>query len=424
MGILIRMDNLRKPNFPKWFSVCFSHPLVLGLMVTIWQVGFALSAGSGTLQQRYQSLTQWDGGWYRLIILEGYHAPPIEEWNEDNFGTVGFFPGYPLTAQLFYHLGLPVRVALPFTAQLFAWLMWSFWFVLLKRWQLSPLVIFFATLLIVSHPMAFFLVASYSESMCLAGFLGFWIGSQLQTRWGIWMAIVHGIALTSSRIVGTPVALLPLIQKVLPKSNDFMTWKRAILLSFGALLGVGTFFLFCQIRFGHWDMYQKTQGTFWNVHPDYTVVLTPTLYLPTLRHQPAERFFHADYWTSLRYDDLGYFQTALGFWFFPAIAIFELIGIYRGGTGWRQRWPFWYAAAVFFYLAAVAHYSRLFGSVTRHYYVALIPITLAVCHALSEYRLSRKAVVLVIVVLSLLALGLLIAQYKTQAAYMQGLWIA
>lgn len=417
------MDKLRKTNFGKSFLTRFTHPISLGFLVTLWQVIFALSAIGGPLEKRYKALSQWDGGWYRLIILEGYHAPPIEEWTWNSFGTVGFFPGFAFSAKALHSLGLHTDVAMPLAAQFYAWIMWSYWFVILKRWKLSVWVIAGATMLVVSHPAAFFLVASYSESMCLAGFLGFLIWSPVKSRWGSIIAILHGFALTTSRIVGAPIALLPIVQKVCAKGESDPSWGRSLLMVAGASLGIGSFFLFCHIRFGHWDMYQKTQEMNWQVKPNYECVIDRGLYDPRFLGRSL-RDYVAQYDLGTELDATGYFQTGIGFWFFPIVALCEGIALIRGKTGWRQRLPLWFAATAFFYLAAVAHRERHFGSVTRHYFVPLIPTMLALCHVLSGYRLSQKWLWVLIPIVVLVIGVALFYQHRIQNDYLNGFWIA
>ncbi len=418
------MDKLRKPNFVKSFLTRLAHPVSLGFLVTVWQVLFALAAIEGSLESRYQALSQWDGGWYRLIILEGYHAPPIQEWRGLHFGTVGFFPGYALSAKVLHQFGMHTDVAMPLAAQLYAWVMWSYWFVILKRWKLSAWVIAGATLLIVSHPAAFFLVASYSESMCLAGFLGFLFWSQAKTRWGTLIAILHGFGLTASRIVGAPIALLPIVQKVCANGNTGPSWGRSILMVAGAFLGVGSFFVFCHFRFGYWDMYQKTQELNWQVKPNYACVVDTDLYNPQRIAESIREYVSHDYYPGTKLDETGYFQTGIGFWFFPIVALCEGIALLRGKTGWRERLPYWFAATAFFYLAAIAHRERHFGSVTRHYFVAIVPTMLALCHVLSGYRLSRKWLWVIVPLLALLVRWALLYQYRTLDVYLNGFWVA
>jgi hypothetical protein len=45
-----------------------------------------------------------------------------------------------------------------------------------------------------------------------------------------------------------------------------------------AILGALSFFLYCQLRWGHWEIYMLTQAAGWGVVPDYLAVFRPSNY--------------------------------------------------------------------------------------------------------------------------------------------------
>src|SRR2546430_12948125 len=46
----------------------------------------------------------------------------------------------------------------------------------------------------------------------------------------------------------------------------------------GAIFGAISFFVYCQWRWGRWDMYMLTQSAGWNIEPDYLAVFRPSNY--------------------------------------------------------------------------------------------------------------------------------------------------
>jgi hypothetical protein len=45
-----------------------------------------------------------------------------------------------------------------------------------------------------------------------------------------------------------------------------------------ATLGALSFFVYCQLRWGHWDIYMLTQAAGWGIVPDYLAVFRPSNY--------------------------------------------------------------------------------------------------------------------------------------------------
>ena len=73
------------------------------------------------------------------------------------------------------------------------------------------------------------------------------------------------------------------------KLFDFRAaWQNyggAALVSFCAMLGGLGFLAFCQLRWGHWDIYMLTQKLGWGIEPDYLAIFKPSSYhwlLPAL----------------------------------------------------------------------------------------------------------------------------------------------
>ncbi|HET9801379.1 MAG TPA: hypothetical protein VFP82_06795, partial [Chthoniobacterales bacterium] len=187
-----------------------------GLLLTLIQLVIAvfLLAPDGSFSFRYQSLVQHDGYWFVNIIDRGYQTtvPPINH-KVMEVSNVAFFPAYPALASLIRSIfGIESETALPIAAQLAAWGFWTYFFLLCKRWKLSPTLRLFGTLAIVAHPAAFFLIAGYSESLFLMALLGFIYWTGAEGRSARILAALHGIIMSATRIVGVPCAAYPVVR--------------------------------------------------------------------------------------------------------------------------------------------------------------------------------------------------------------------
>ncbi|MFS8797490.1 hypothetical protein NW807_09950, partial [Synechococcus sp. R70.1] len=89
------------------------------------------------------------------------------------------------------------------------------------------------------------------------------------------LAGAHGLAMSATRIVGLPVALLPLLRLGEGSRRWFWTAGAAVL----ALLGGLSFFLYCQLRFGRWDLYIEMQRYFTGVQANYQALFQASTYV-------------------------------------------------------------------------------------------------------------------------------------------------
>jgi hypothetical protein len=266
------------------------RPLLAGLVLTVLQLVMAvgLLAPEGPASYRYSTLIQHDSYWFMNIVDHGYQTivPPINQKLME-VSNVAFFPAYPAIASLL-HRGLNIDTgnALLITAQLAAWGFWSYFFLLCSRWRISPALQTCGAFLIVAHPAAFFLIAGYSESLFLMALLGFIYWSGAVGRRAKICAALHGIVMSATRIVGIVCAAFPLVRSVCIKGwrslREPRAWFRrygsAVGLMIAATLGALGFFLYCQLRWGRWDMYMLTQAAGWGIDPDYLAVFRPSSY--------------------------------------------------------------------------------------------------------------------------------------------------
>src|SRR6266542_2018486 len=260
-------------------------PLAAGLLLTAVQLVMAvgLLAPEGPLSDRYSTLIQHDSYWFMNIIDRGYQTivPPVDH-KVMEVSNVAFFPAYPAIAALLRNaFNINTGTALLITAQLAAWGFWTYFFLFCQRWKVARSLQICGTLLILANPAAFFLVAAYSESLFLMALLGFIYWSTAEGRTARVLAAMHGMVMSATRIVGIVCAAFPLVRSAvrtgwrgLLKPRKWLRENQAAVgLTFVAACGGIAFFVLCQLRWGHWDLYMLTQAAGWGIMPDYFAVV-------------------------------------------------------------------------------------------------------------------------------------------------------
>ena len=315
----------------------------------------AACSGQTDPADAWRALYQFDSYFFRNVIEAGYHFP-AEPYFE-HAGNVAFFPGYPFAARgVMAGTGLPTDAALLVTAQLAAVGFWVYFLLILRRWGVSSVATAVCVALILGHPGAFFLVCAYSEStflMALAGFV-YWSGRTGPTA--AVLAALHGALMTSTRIVGIPVVVYPILAAWAMQANR-RGYLVAAAIAAVAALGSGAFAAYLQYRFGRWDLFAVSHEIGWEVHPD------------------AFAFFRKRVW-ALRYTEVIIVWrdvAALDRLLVPLTVVhFAMLGglevlARRGGreTRWRQRVPLYLIAFALFALPVISHTSRGMSSMTR-----------------------------------------------------------
>jgi len=362
-----------------------ARPWALGLFVTLVQIFFAvgLIAPEGPLSYRYDTLIQHDSYWFANIVERGYETtvPPISHKMME-VSNVAFFPAYPaLAGLLHYGLHLSVYNALLVTAQIAAWGFWSYFFLFCERWNISPRLQFFGALAIVAHPTAFFLVAGYSESLFLMALLGFLYWSGAEGSRAKVLAAIHGFLMSATRIVGIPCSGAPVVKAVFENGwaalREPRSWVRryapAIALTGVATLGAGTFFLYCLLRWGRWDLYMLTQQSGWAIIPDYLAVFKPASYrwlIPALKN-PTEGSQMA---------------MTFGGLMLAAVAVCELLPAVRRMASFSTRAALYFCAVVIYYISVSGVASVDMESMLRYEFCVHALIVLAIIHFLHQLR--------------------------------------
>jgi hypothetical protein len=400
------------------------RPLLAGLLVTLAQifVTVVLLAPEGPFSFRYDTLIQHDGHWFANIVDRGYDTtvPPIDHKMME-VSNVAFFPAYPaLAALLRYGLHLSTYKAMLITAQIAAWGFWSYFFLFCARWNISPLLQFFGALAIVAHPTAFFLVAGYSESLFLMALFGFMYWSGAEGRAAKFLAVLHGFVMSATRIVGIPCAAFPVVRAVFQNGwrglRDLRSWPRrlgpAIAVTLGATLGAASFFFYCFVRWGRWDIYMLTQEAGWAIEPDYLAVFKPESYrwlVPALK-DPTQASQMA---------------MTLGAVLFVAIVLCELLPMIRRSATWTARIGFYFCGAIIYYISVSGVASVQMESMLRYEFCLHALIVLAFVHFLHQLRTPP----LLMRAFGMAAVGLLgVAGFAVQGWYVwnftRGNWVA
>jgi hypothetical protein len=395
-----------------------------GLLVTLAQIFVAvcIMAPSGPLWYRYSTLIQHDGYWFANIVNRGYGTtvPPVSHKMME-VSNVAFFPAYPVLAMAVRKVfGVDTYNALLITAQLAAWGFWTYFFLFCDRWGVALPLQMFGAMATAAHPAAFFLVAGYSESLFLMALIGFIYWSSADGRTAKVLAALHGLTMSATRIVGVPCAAYPIVRSIFEsgwrKTTKLRAFMRAhlpaVALTSVAVLGAGAFFLYCQLRWGRWDMYMLTQEAGWAIDPDYFAAFRPSTY----------------HWLLPPPDDptlASQLTVTLTLLLFVAVALCELIPAIRRRTVWTTRIGFYFCAAVIYYISLSGVASVQMESMLRYEFCVHALIVLAAMHYLRQVRMAP----MVVRVLGMAAVALFVGiGFSVQGWYVwnftRGNWVA
>jgi hypothetical protein len=367
-------------GLPRFFA-----PLLAGLGVAVLQLAMAvcLLAPEEPVTERYCALIQHDSYWFMNIIDRGYQSivPPIDHKMME-ISNVAFFPAYPaIAAMLRRTFNVSTGTALLITAQLAAWGFWTYFFLFCRRWKVPQALKVYGALLILANPAAFFLVSAYSESLFLMALLGFVYWSSAEGPAAKALAAIHGIVMSAARIVGIVCAAFPVVRSVVQTGWRGLlrplSWVRknrgAIVLTFVAACGAMPFFAYCQVRWGHWDLYMLTQAAGWGIVPDYLAVFKPESYrwlVPALNN-PTEA---------------SQLSMTLGAMLLAVVAFCELIPAIRRRAGMPERVGIYFCAATMYYLSVSGVACVDMESMLRYAFGAYALIILALLNFLRQFR--------------------------------------
>jgi hypothetical protein len=262
-----------------------------------------------------------------------------------------------------------------------AWGFWSYFFLFCERWGVSPALQICGALLIAAHPAAFFLVAGYSESLFLMTLLGFIYWNAAEGRSAKFWTAVHGIVMSATRIVGIVCAASPVVRAMfqtgwrglLEPRKWFREYSSAIGMTLVAAGGAIAFFVYSQLRWGHWDIYMLTQAAGWGIVPDYLAVFKPSSYrwlVPALNN-PTEA---------------SQISMTLGALLLVAIPLCELLPPIRRRVDLPVRAGIYFCAAAIYYLSVSGVACVAMESMLRYEFCVHTLIVLAFLNFLRQFR--------------------------------------
>jgi hypothetical protein len=192
---------------------------------------------------------------------------------------------------------------------------------------------------------------------------------------------MHGVVMSATRIVGIVCAAFPLVRAAFQTGwRGLLTpWKwlrenrAAVVLTFAAACGGIGFFILCQLRWGHWDLYMRTQTAGWGIVPDYSAVIRSESYrwlVPALDN-PTE---------------MSQLSMTLGAVLFVVIAICELLPGIRRRAALPVRVGIYFCAATIYYLSVSGVASVDMESMLRYEFSAYALIVLALLNFLRQFR--------------------------------------
>ena len=331
-----------------------------------------------------EKLCAWDCLWYWHIAEQGYRSslPPASQ--DPDRANVAFFPATPLAARAVRTVtGVNWPMALLLVSWLAAVAFWWYVLALLADWGIRPWVTAFAVFAIFAHPASLYLVAGYSESLFLMAVLGFvyWSERARHTEGAFAiapvMAALHGFTMTATRIVGIPLAGYPAVRSivlsVLMRKMPGRILGRDLVLSAVAAAGAFVFFVFCQLKFGLWNLYMETQQIGWGLGKDYLLPLHLLSYK----------------WS----------RTNAKFVIWFALALLEVIltevalrrrSREQSTERWSARLSALYLALCLFYISASGTASANFASFIRYSLAVAVILALIAADLWSLARLPRR----------------------------------
>lgn len=370
--------------------------LVLGcVLMAIQLLIFCSTAYPGHPVHGYSQTFMWDSAWYESIVVRGYQATIPAYFSPEKNNAV-FFPGFPrlikLTSQI---LHISPRQAIPLTAQFFCIIFWACCLQVLRQLKIGLHIQLLLILGILAHPLAFVLVIGYSESLFLASLLGLLCAITSESFTGYLMqrntnssaflkmcflAGLCGFSASSTRLVGLPLALSPMVYGLLILGiqkirTHLHLYTSLVATSVFAASGAALFFLLCELLFGKWNVYFLIEKAAWGLHTDLAQILKPSLYIGR----------------QIRMDDLfGISIADLNSWSFAVTATLLVIvigidlfkNVRQRSANIKQRLVLYYCACTMFFVTASA--GGIKESIVRYHFPIHILLFLAVAYMVHE----------------------------------------
>lgn len=312
MGSLVGLKNLVR------------NPVTFFSVIATW-VGLKIFFTESARPLNLEILCRWDCGWYESIARQGYVTPIPPLFQSSEHSNVAFFPAYPTIARFFTDLtSWSLQTTLPLVSILCAGAI---------SWLLSRLLreedskwAALKYLILLAYPATFYLFVSYSESLYIGLILlsVYWLRDVGRTGvkpipasidFGVLALIGFNLGLT--RLTGFVIpgflflgaAVAFYLKRSAENRRDLL---RASLLVGSAGAGIGSFFLYCAVKFGIWNLYFQQLSLGW--YKEFAPLKALHLYF----NPPLEKAF-----------ELNHFQTypRIMSWLVILVVTFILIAV-------------------------------------------------------------------------------------------------
>jgi hypothetical protein len=351
--------NLRRSSAARLTAIlqsCKQAAVTLSLSLVFVGIQMALAiflAGQRNALAGWRAFFQYDSAWFQKVILLGYFKPEVISLEAQ--GNLHFFPAYPLLCSAVHHLtGFDFVVSMLLAASVAYCGFWIYFLLLARRWQVPAGITGLAAAAVILHPVSFYLVSAYSESLFLFALFGFIYWLERDGPVAKFIAGLHGFVLTATRIVGMPLVIYPWLRALARDgqwSDSLGVHARRFLKLLPVMVmtaaGAGAYLIYLQVQFGNWAVFIENAERGWGVHSTYSALLKPrtyNLYLAARHVYPLDP------------DVLSRLCAQLCLLAFAVLAGAELV-VWRAGDhhGWRQRLGLYYCAFALFALPVTSH---------------------------------------------------------------------
>ncbi len=382
--------------------------IILALLIGLLHLAFVIISSNklANFPFAYHSLFQWDGKHYKGIMDKGYYAKnlewPLQRNAFDEKTNVAFFPGYPLLASgLKTILLLQTDIILILTSQIAFVILLLYTLLILEEFGLSFIERVIGVLLFISYPTAFFLVSSLPEAVLLGSMAGYLYWTRKKGNFSV-IAIVHGIIMTGTKVFGIPMVIIPVIASLVRR--NFAVAKKQAITVLLSLIGAISFLIYCQLSFGHWNLYFAVQKSGWNIDPQYMFFLDyqtlKTLFAPWTIQWPT----YIDYTGKTIVSTLNiesFYAISLLIWWCCFWPIIEWITItVLRSHSWRDRITYYVGTIISLYLIIAATLSNGLQSAIRYSLLPHFLLILTIAHWYSS--LPKKKFVFLVYICALL----------------------
>lgn len=380
----------------------------LGTLLFVCQLGLVLSAvWSGDFQTSLSRLYCWDSEWYSSILENGYRSTIPPEIQQKATSNVAFFPGYVMSASIFYKLGVSSKWSLIISSLVFAWVFWTLFSKVIWMLSESYKMVLFCSGLFLLYPFSYYLVFAYSESLYLSAFLGFWIYSRQASQKALVISSLAGFVMTSTRLVGLPLIL------VNTRWNLASVCRVVV-----SACGAGLFFMFCHLKWGQWNLYFVSQELSWNLKSDYFAIFSSQTWM-----LPQILSWQMKDWNMVL---LNHFTMTLFLWAFVAVVWLTVLWS-KNWSAFKNQVDLIYAMGISLFVVVSGLSTKNFQSSSRYMLPILVMLFIWISGHFKEFKkwnyknlnLSERSLFLLVLITTIVSSPLIVKIWNFQKFLIQ-----